>query len=159
MTSDDDDSEIRILDFGLGKIIGPSEKCSEPFGTIIFCAPEIILCKPYNKTVDSWSIGVITYAFLFARLPFYDKERAKLKQLIVHGQPIYKGFNLPNVSDYAINFMQKFLNKDLNKRMTVAQALEHKWFQVYNKENVMKINQYIKDKEKEKENRNTIFHI
>ena len=72
MTSEDDDSEIRILDFGLGKIIGPSEKCSEPFGTIIFCAPEIILCKPYNKTVDSWSIGVITYALLFARLPFYD---------------------------------------------------------------------------------------
>ena len=157
MTSEDDDSEIRILDFGLGKIIGPSEKCSEPFGTIIFCAPEIILCKPYNKTVDSWSIGVITYALLFAKLPFYDKERAKLKQLIVHGQPIYKGFNLPNVSDYAINFMQKFLNKDLNKRMTVAQALEHKWFQVYNKENVMKINQYIKDKEKEKENRNNII--
>jgi hypothetical protein len=51
--------------------------------------------------------------------------------------------------------MQKFLNKDLNKRMTVAQALEHKWFQVYNKENVMKINQYIKDKEKE--NRNNII--
>ena len=43
MTSEDDNADIRILDFGLGKIIGPGETCNEPYGTVLYCAPEIIL--------------------------------------------------------------------------------------------------------------------
>ena len=156
MTSEDDDADIRILDFGLGKIIGPNEKCSEPYGTIIFCAPEIILCKPYNKNVDSWSLGIITYMLLFARLPFYDDDKKTLRKYIVKNQPVYKGYGLPTVSEYAINFVQKFLNKNPNKRMTVEQALQHKWFQVFNKDNIMKINQNIKDN-KDNINRNNII--
>ena len=35
MTSSKDDSDIRVLDFGLSKIIGPNESCNEPFGTIV----------------------------------------------------------------------------------------------------------------------------
>jgi serine/threonine protein kinase len=147
MISEDDDADIRILDFGLGKIIGPNEKCNEPYGTIIFCAPEIILLRPYTKSVDSWSIGVITYMLLLSHLPFYHTDKKVLKKYIVRDQPIYKGYGLPHISDYAINFMQKFLNKNPNKRMTVEKALEHKWFQVYNKENVMIINKKIKDYE------------
>jgi hypothetical protein len=26
---------IKLVDFGLSKIIGPNEKCKEPFGTIV----------------------------------------------------------------------------------------------------------------------------
>ena len=156
MTSEDDDADIRILDFGLGKIIGPNEKCFEPYGTIIFCAPEIILGKPYNKNVDSWSLGIITYMLLFARLPFYDDDKRILRQYIVKNQPVFKGFGLPIVSEYAINFVQKFLNKNPNKRMTVEQALEHKWFKVFNKDNIMKINQKIKDNN-DNINRNNII--
>ena len=70
MTSENDDADIRILDFGLGKIVGPNEKCSEPYGTLIYVAPEIILDKPYTKIVDSWSIGVIAYILFYGRLPF-----------------------------------------------------------------------------------------
>lgn len=35
MTSTEDDSDLRLLDFGLSKIVGPSEYCKEPFGTIV----------------------------------------------------------------------------------------------------------------------------
>ena len=156
MISEDDDADIRILDFGLGKIIGPNEKCNEPYGTIIFCAPEIILLRPYTKSVDSWSIGVITYMLLLSHLPFYHTDKKILKKYIVRDQPIYKGYGLPHISDYAINFMQKFLNKNPNKRMTVEKALQHKWFQVYNKENVMIINQKIKDYENINKNNSII---
>ena len=60
MTSDDDDGGIRILDFGLSKILGPYEKCDEPYGTLAYCAPEIIVDEPYSKAVDLWSIGIMT---------------------------------------------------------------------------------------------------
>ena len=35
MTDNTDDADIRLLDFGLSKIIGPSEFCTEPFGTLV----------------------------------------------------------------------------------------------------------------------------
>ena len=159
MTSEDDDADIRILDFGLGKIIGPGETCSEPYGTVLYCAPEIILSKPYTKVVDGWSIGVITYILLFGRIPFYHEDKAILRKYIVKNKPAFKGYDLPNVSDYAINFMQKFLIKNPDKRMTVEQALKHKWFTVFNKENIMKINQSINIDENETKSRNDIIQF
>ena len=134
MTSEVDDADIKILDFGLGKIIGPNEKCSEPYGTIIYCAPEIILDCPYTKNVDSWSLGVITYVALYGRFPFWDKDRDKLSLKVTRFNPIYKVFGGMRVSDEAKNFIQSLLIKDQYKRMSIKQALEHKWFQKYNKD-------------------------
>jgi calcium/calmodulin-dependent protein kinase I len=134
MTSEEDDADIKILDFGLGKIIGPNEKCSEPYGTIIYCAPEIILDLPYTKNVDSWSLGVITYITLYGSLPFWDKDRSNLSMKIAKLNPSYKTSPNNYISDEAKNFIQNLLIKDQYKRMSIKQALEHKWFQKYNKE-------------------------
>jgi calcium/calmodulin-dependent protein kinase I len=134
MTSKKDDADIRILDFGLGKIIGPNEKCSEPYGTIIYCAPEIILDYPYTKNVDSWSLGIITYIILYGRLPFWDKDRPKLSSKITKANPVYKPYGNIHISEEAKNFIQNLLIKDQYKRMSIKQALEHKWFQKYNKD-------------------------
>ena len=146
MTSDDDDADIKILDFGLGKIIGPNETCSEPYGTVIYCAPEIITNRPYTKNVDSWSLGVITYCLLFGRFPFYHDDRRLLKISIINNQPVYRAKVLNNVSDEAINFMQNLLIKDPNKRMNIEQALEHKWFKKLNKNNIVQLKSLDKDK-------------
>ena len=143
MTSEDENAEIKILDFGLSKIIGPNEKCSEPYGTIIYCAPEIILDYPYTKNVDSWSIGVITYIMLYGNLPFFDKNRQKLTKFITKENPSFRGQN--KVSEEAKNFVQKLLIKDQYKRMSIKEALEHKWFRKYNKDFV---NYRIKNKDK-----------
>lgn len=35
MTDKTDKADIRVLDFGLSKIIGPKEKCTEPYGTLV----------------------------------------------------------------------------------------------------------------------------
>jgi serine/threonine protein kinase len=35
MTDSTDDADIRLLDFGLSKIIGPSDFCTEPYGTLV----------------------------------------------------------------------------------------------------------------------------
>ena len=46
--------------------------------------------------------------------------------------PIYK-IGSVHISDEAKNFIQSLLIKDQYKRMSIKQALEHKWFQKYNK--------------------------
>jgi Ca2+-binding EF-hand superfamily protein/tRNA A-37 threonylcarbamoyl transferase component Bud32 len=146
MTSNDDNADIKILDFGLGKIIGPNETCSEPYGTVIYCAPEILLDRPYTKNVDSWSLGIITYCLLFGRFPFYHDDRRLLKISIINSQPVYKAKNLNNVSDDAINFMQNLLIKNPNKRMNIEQALEHKWLKKFNQNNIIQLKNLDKDK-------------
>ena len=145
MTSEENDADIRILDFGLGKIIGPNQKCSEPYGTIYYCAPEIILNKPYTKIVDLWSLGIISYILLYGRLPFWDKEKKTLKKYIVKYRPIYRGYDLADISEEGINFVQNLLVKDPNKRMNVSQALKHKWFQKHNINNLIKLSTLNKD--------------
>jgi len=35
MTDSSDDADIRLMDFGLSKIIGPNETCTEPYGTLV----------------------------------------------------------------------------------------------------------------------------
>jgi serine/threonine protein kinase len=35
MTDNSETADIRLLDFGLSKIIGPNEYCTEPYGTLV----------------------------------------------------------------------------------------------------------------------------
>lgn len=39
-------------------------------GTPITMAPEIMQNKPYDKKVDIWSLGVITFQLIYGKLPF-----------------------------------------------------------------------------------------
>jgi serine/threonine protein kinase len=43
MVGDSNESELKIVDFGLSKILGPSETSTDPFGTLSYVAPEVLL--------------------------------------------------------------------------------------------------------------------
>lgn len=43
MVDDSDDSQLKIVDFGLSKMIGPNETASDPFGTLSYVAPEVLV--------------------------------------------------------------------------------------------------------------------
>ena len=80
MASNDEITTIKIVDFGLSKTFGPGETCKEPFGTLCYVAPEILLQKSYDKAVDMWSLGVVIHLMLSSTLPFDnddDKEVAR----------------------------------------------------------------------------------
>ena len=74
MSSNGETAELKIVDFGLSKIIGPNESSLDPFGTLSYVAPEVLLQKPYGKEVDLWSLGIIAYLLLCKVLPFDDDE-------------------------------------------------------------------------------------
>ena len=56
-----DDSKIMISDFGLSKTAESDDQLGTACGTPGYVAPEVLRRKPYGKTVDCWSIGVIAY--------------------------------------------------------------------------------------------------
>ena len=132
ITSEDEDADVRLMDFGLSKIVGPNQKCTEPYGTLTYCAPEIIVDKPYLKTVDSWSLGVMTYLMLSGSLPFAGKNEKEIAKAVVYNKvdfnrkPIWK-----EISKEAKDFITKLLEKDLKKRIDMKNALEHPWFKKF----------------------------
>ena len=146
LTSEDADADILLMDFGLSKIVGPNQKCNELYGTLTYCAPEIILDKPYIKTVDSWSLGVMTYLMLSGSLPFSGKNEHEIAKNVVYSKfdftkkPIWN-----NISKEAKDFISKLLEKDLKKRIDMKTALEHPWFKKFGLKNEENENEKNKD--------------
>lgn len=85
MVNQSDESQLKLVDFGLSKMIGPSETSTDPFGTLVsyynfktsqksYVAPEVLIQRPYGKNVDLWSMGVIMYVLLSGMLPFDSED-------------------------------------------------------------------------------------
>jgi len=101
MVNKEYDSQIKLVDFGLSKTFGPGETCTEPFGTLCYVAPEILLQKPYDKSVDCWSFGIIIYLMLSRHLPFDSADDNEIGRKTIYNQiefthPVWEG-----VSDHA----------------------------------------------------------
>ena len=137
MTDDTENADIRLLDFGLSKILGPDEMCNEPYGTLSYCAPEVILGNPYNKQVDLFSVGVITYLLLSGQLPFNHKNsETEIARLTIEEEPSFKSKNWKKISEEAIDFIKGMLKKKPEERFNIKVAIKHKWFKKYFKEEV-----------------------
>ena len=70
MSDNTEQAVPKLVDFGLAKIIGPSEKAVEPFGTLGYVAPEVLKKEPYTFSCDIWGLGCISYAMMSGTLPF-----------------------------------------------------------------------------------------
>ncbi len=132
MTDDTPNAHIRLLDFGLSKIIGNDEKCKEPYGTLSFVAPEVLRGKPYDKSVDLWSIGITTFLLLCGYLPFDDKhsEREIARQTINEPVP-YSDKIWDKLSPEAKDFVDGLLKKNPEERLKIKQVLEHPWIKKF----------------------------
>ena len=134
MTDLTPEADIRLLDFGLSKIVGNEEKCTEPYGTLSFVAPEVLQGKPYDKSVDLWSIGIITFLLLCGYLPFDDKhsEREIARQTIQDPVP-FESKIWNKYSSEAKNFVEGLLQKKPEKRLSIKEVLEHPWIKKMDK--------------------------
>ncbi len=123
---------IKITDFGLSKIISPNQTCDEPYGTLNYVSPEILLQKPYDKSVDVWSVGVISYFLLSGKFPFEAKRKEELVEKILLEKPSFS-FDLTwkCVSNEGKVFVDSCLQKNPLKRMSLKEALVHSWIKKY----------------------------
>jgi len=116
---------IYVADFGLSRVFQDREQLNTYCGSPEYVAPEVLACVPYEKAVDLWSVGVITYILLTGFLPFYDKNHSVLFEKIQNVD--YNWDDCPEVSPAAKHFNQHLLVKDPKKRYTAEAALNHPW--------------------------------
>ena len=123
-------SELKIIDFGLGKVFDPEKgpSVSGVVGTTYYVAPEVLELKSYGKPCDCWSLGVILFVLLSGHLPFSGERHKDVFEKIKHAQvrfDLVREFH--SVSQQAKDLILRLLEKDTGKRLTCIQALHHPW--------------------------------
>lgn len=123
MTDTSDGADIKIVDFGLSKIIGPNETSVDPFGTLSYVAPEVLLQKPYGKEVDLWSLGIITYLLLSRVLPFDDEDDKEIARQTIYSPVSFDFSPWETISKEAKDICQVLLEKNRHKRTNLEAIL------------------------------------
>ena len=110
----DEKGHVKLTDFGLSKILETeSDKAFTICGTPQYLAPEVLLKKGYDKSVDWWSLGCVMYEMLTGKLPFAIKRGIKLNSKIYE-----KGVVFPkNLTKEAKDLIQNLLVVDPSKRL------------------------------------------
>jgi len=113
-----EESVVKIMDFGLSKILGANEKVADGYGTLSFVAPEVLVRQPYGKQIDIWSLGVILYFMLSGDLPFDDQNdnEEKIARLTVFSEVKFPKDKWKNKSKEVIDLITKCLIKKQEKK-------------------------------------------
>ncbi|CAI5723431.1 unnamed protein product [Hyaloperonospora brassicae] len=118
--------QIKLCDFGFARAITNDASLVKSIkGTPLYMAPELLQEKPYNHTVDLWSLGVILYELAVGKPPFYTERIVLLIQMIVRDEVDYPS----TMSVELQSFLKGLLNKDPAKRLKWPEILEHPFVQ------------------------------
>lgn len=129
LSTKDEDTQVKIADFGLAKILGDSIMMQTACGTPGYVAPEILRAQGYGKEVDMWSVGVVTYILVCGFPPFYNENIPLLFESILKADFDFPMEDWEHISDDCMDFIDQLLVVDPSQRLTAQQALKHSWLQ------------------------------
>lgn len=123
----DRNGHIKITDFGFAKYV--PDVTYTLCGTPDYIAPEVVATKPYNKSVDWWSFGILIYEMLAGHTPFYDSNAMKTYENILNAKLRFPPFFNEDVKD----LLMRLINRDLSQRLGNLQngtedVKNHPWF-------------------------------
>lgn len=127
--------QIKLIDFGMTRVIVDGEEESAICGTPEFVAPEVINYDPVTVASDMWSIGVIIYVLLSGLSPFMGDDDNETLANVSAGEYDFEDDEdeedgvFSSLSDDVKQFISELLLLDPEKRLTVDQSLDHKWLQ------------------------------
>ncbi|MXQ87970.1 hypothetical protein E5288_WYG022504 [Bos mutus] len=81
----DAEGYLKLVDFGFAKKIGSGQKTWTFCGTPEYVAPEVILNKGHDFSVDFWSLGILVYELLTGNPPFSGIDQMMTYNLILKG--------------------------------------------------------------------------
>lgn len=119
--------ELKIADFGWS-VHAPSSRRQTMCGTLDYLPPEMVQHKVYNKTVDLWCLGVLTYEFLVGSPPFEMETLEGTYEKILKVE-----YTTPDyLSNLSIDFIGRLLQRRPEDRMPLADAKNHDWIVTHN---------------------------
>ncbi|XP_044461344.1 calcium-dependent protein kinase 1-like [Mangifera indica] len=127
--SQEEDSLLKTIDFGLSIFFKPGEKFTDVVGSPYYVAPEV-LKKLYGPEADVWSAGVILYILLSGVPPFWAETEEGIFEQVLHGDLDFDSDPWPSISESAKDLVRKMLDRDPRRRLTAHEVLCHPWVQI-----------------------------
>lgn len=138
-SSQEPDSELKMIDFGLSKHFELGQSLHDKVGTPYTVAPEIIQ-GAYDEKCDIWAVGVITYLLLSGETPFggLDGESLLLvKENIMRAKLVFEPADVwAQVSEDGKGFVKRLLRADPKNRPTAREIQKDRWIQVWAKKDI-----------------------
>ncbi|GFR41623.1 hypothetical protein Agub_g2350 [Astrephomene gubernaculifera] len=116
--------ELKISDFGWS-VHAPSNRRKTLCGTLDYLPPEMVEGQEHTTAVDNWSLGVLTYEFLFGGPPFEAPGHQDTYKRIVRLDLRFP--EQPQVSAEAKAFIRKLLVKDARQRLPLSEVQNDPW--------------------------------
>ncbi|HVG17826.1 MAG TPA: protein kinase [Blastocatellia bacterium] len=125
-------NQLKILDFGLAKLVKPAEGSSDshltldltavgsPFGTASYMSPEQARGEAADARSDIFSFGIVMYEMITGRLPFKGKSSIDVMHAVMHDEPAPLGDGVPPRLQQIVS---KALAKDPKARYQSADLL------------------------------------
>lgn len=125
---------IKIIDYGLAKMLQRDELATSYCGTPEYLAPEMISHAGHDFTVDWWAVGILIYEMLIGVTPFFNKNRQVLMSKIKHSRIVFPDRRQYRISysDEVVDLISKLLKKNKDERIgasnDAAEIIAHPWF-------------------------------
>ncbi|KAJ6989547.1 hypothetical protein NC653_022193 [Populus alba x Populus x berolinensis] len=107
--NENDDSTLKIMDFGLSSVEEFTDPVVGLFGSIDYVSPEALSQGRISSKTDMWSLGVILYILLSGYPPFIAQSNRQKEQVILAGDFSFYEKTWKNITSSA-----KQLITDLN---------------------------------------------
>lgn len=115
-------NQLKVADFGFGKLLGAQLMAYSSVGTPIYYSPEAISGLGYNESTDIWGLGCVMYELATFRVPFNARNLGDLRRAILYEKPA----PIPAVySKDMENLIMSMLCKDPKIRPSAAQILAY----------------------------------
>ncbi|XP_046843994.1 cGMP-dependent protein kinase 1-like [Xenia sp. Carnegie-2017] len=128
----DNNGFAKLVDFGFAKKIGFGDKTWTFCGTPEYVAPEIILNKGHDFSVDYWSLGIFVFELLTGQPPFTSNDAMKTYKIILRGMDCLE---FPRtISKNSVQLIRRLCRDIPTERLGYQKngpkdIKKHKWFQ------------------------------
>jgi serine/threonine protein kinase/tetratricopeptide (TPR) repeat protein len=130
-----DDDRVKILDFGLAKLLARPELGENPeavtmtgalsrtgttFGTAGYMSPEQALGKPLDQRSDLFALGVVLFEMATGKAPFPGETLAAVFDQLLNRRPAAPQTLNPAVPTFLANVIDKAIEKEPGRRYQSA---------------------------------------
>jgi serine/threonine-protein kinase len=128
---------VKILDFGIARVadvspdsgddrtkkLGQQTAYGAVLGTVAYMSPEQAIGRGIDHRSDIFSLGVVMYEMLTARLPFEGETAVEVIDKIIHGEPVAVARLNYSVPPELERIVRKCLEKDRDRRYQSTREL------------------------------------
>ncbi|KAJ8756305.1 hypothetical protein K2173_025117 [Erythroxylum novogranatense] len=125
--SKEEDSTLKIMDFGLSSVEEFTDPVVGLFGSIDYVSPEALSQGRISSKSDMWSLGVILYILLSGYPPFVAQSNRQKQQMIMAGDFSFYERTWKNITSSAKQLITDLLHVDPQRRPSAQEVLNHPW--------------------------------